>query len=329
MYGNMNNPLVSVIIPVYNVSPYIEECINSVISQTYTNLEVIIVNDSSTDDSIEKVYNIINSYDGEISFSVLNHEKNSGLSVARNTGLDAASGEYVSFIDSDDYIMPILFETLVSALLTEDESIAIMGCCFFSNKNINVEVYNDIKIIPPEEFAGEFLSAKTIGVAWAKLFQRHLFDFVRFREGRNGEDFLLMYDLYPIIEKMHLKTIILPNQLYYYRFRENSITTSKEKPYYNSMIRNLQEVFNGLKKEKHASVGVVEERYICYLYHCIVLLADNKSKKDYYRYCFKLWGVSNSSAKMKLPNKSDFKPFLLMKYLPFIYYYYRKIRVSH
>ena len=123
----MIDPLVSVIIPVYNVSPYVEECLKSVMDQTYKRLEVIIVDDCGTDDSMEKVERMLQDYAGEISFSILHHDCNRGLSAARNTGIDACHGDFISFIDSDDYVMPTLYETLVRAIQDEDDNVAILG----------------------------------------------------------------------------------------------------------------------------------------------------------------------------------------------------------
>ena len=93
-------PLVSVIIPVYQVSDYIERCLNSVMSQTYKNIECVLVDDVTKDDSVEKCERLIESYHGSMQFKILHHEVNRGLSAARNTGTDAATGEYIYFLDS-------------------------------------------------------------------------------------------------------------------------------------------------------------------------------------------------------------------------------------
>jgi glycosyltransferase involved in cell wall biosynthesis len=108
--------MVSVIVPVYQVSDYVERCIRSVMAQTYTDIECIIVDDATRDDSIDKCEALIKEYDGPIQFRIIHHEQNRGLSVARNTGFDAANGEYVYFLDSDDYITPDCIEKLVSVV---------------------------------------------------------------------------------------------------------------------------------------------------------------------------------------------------------------------
>ena len=103
---------VSVIIPVYNVSAYIERCVRSVMDQTYRDIECVIVDDCSPDDSITKCERLIKAYDGPISFSIVRHEKNKGVSAARNTGLKAATGDYVAYMDSDDAITEDCIEKL-------------------------------------------------------------------------------------------------------------------------------------------------------------------------------------------------------------------------
>ncbi len=110
----MNNPSVSVIIPVYNVEKYIERCMNSIISQTYTGgIECILIDDCTPDSSCAVVDKVISEYNGSIVFKLLYHETNRGQSTARNTGMQVATGDYIYFLDSDDYITPDCIETLV------------------------------------------------------------------------------------------------------------------------------------------------------------------------------------------------------------------------
>lgn len=101
---------ISIVVPVYNVSLYVERCVRSVMAQTYPVLECILVDDASPDDSIAKCEKLIAAYDGAISFVVLHHERNRGLSAARNTGTDAAQGDYIYYLDSDDEITPDCIE---------------------------------------------------------------------------------------------------------------------------------------------------------------------------------------------------------------------------
>ena len=140
----MIDPLVSVIIPVYNVSPYVEECLKSVMDQTYKRLEVIIVDDCGTDDSMEKVERMLQDYAGEISFSILHHDCNRGLSAARNTGSDACHGDFISFIDSDDAIAKDFYQKHL-AVFDKDTAVSVCGAHY---KRLKLESSEDVYIDP-------------------------------------------------------------------------------------------------------------------------------------------------------------------------------------
>ena len=112
---SINNRIkVSIIIPVYQVSNYVERCLKSVIGQTFTDFECIIVNDATRDDSIEKCERLIDGYDGPIRFRIIHHEVTRGLSAARNTGTTAAKGDYILYVDSDDVITKDCVEKLMA-----------------------------------------------------------------------------------------------------------------------------------------------------------------------------------------------------------------------
>ena len=118
---------------VNNVEKYVAECLNSVISQTYdhSKIECIIVNDCTTDDSMDIVYEIIKKYDGGMSFIICRHEHNEGLSAARNTGIEVAKGNYIFFIDSDDYIYPNSLELLLNASKIYGYSDMVVGNFYY------------------------------------------------------------------------------------------------------------------------------------------------------------------------------------------------------
>src|SRR5690606_8777138 len=114
--NRQNNPLVSVIVPVYNVEQYLDECLNSIRQQTYENIEIIVVEDCSTDDSL----NTLTKHLKDPRVKLIQHEKNSGLSAARNTGIDAAKGDYIMFADSDDLVHLSLIELCVKYAISND-----------------------------------------------------------------------------------------------------------------------------------------------------------------------------------------------------------------
>ena len=118
---------VSVIIPVYNVSDYVERCVRSVMDQTYRDIECVIVDDCSPDDSITKCERMIEAYEGPISFSIVRHEKNKGVSAARNTGLKASTGDYVAYMDSDDAITEDFIEKLARPIKRDSSIEMVIG----------------------------------------------------------------------------------------------------------------------------------------------------------------------------------------------------------
>lgn len=147
--------MISVIIPVYNVRDYLVTCLESVASQSYQELEVLLVDDCSTDDSVSVIQSFIDNYNGPIQFRLLRHEKNYGLSAARNTGLNAMTGDFVGFIDSDDYIKPDMYARLLEAMQSSME-VGIVSCRFDTDTDgvLTPVVANEeiLGLIPPDRF---------------------------------------------------------------------------------------------------------------------------------------------------------------------------------
>ena len=174
----MNPPLptVSIIVPVYNVAGYVGRCFDSIAAQTYQNLECIFVDDCGTDASMEVVCNRIADYRGNISFKIIRHEKNRGLSAARNTGVDAATGEYVYFLDSDDLITPDCIALLVDPL-RERKVDFVLGnytsggdrFCFIPIKE------SDGFILGNEEIRSRYLRGGWFMMVWNRLVNREFF----------------------------------------------------------------------------------------------------------------------------------------------------------
>ena len=142
MIKNKNAEKITIIIPVYNVEDYLKRCLNTVVAQSYKNLEIILVDDGSNDDSLI----ICKEFEAKDSRIRVFSQTNQGVSAARNTGLDAASGEYIAFVDSDDYIHLNMFERLYSLINNYNADLSacfIRGCW---NDNYNEPVRNDIEI---------------------------------------------------------------------------------------------------------------------------------------------------------------------------------------
>lgn len=220
-------PLVSVIVPVYNVLPFLREALDSVIHQTYQNLEIIIVDDGSNDGSGE----VCDEYLSDPRVIVI-HQENRGLSGARNTGLERMTGEYVAFMDSDDAFMPEMIEKMLDRIIQTDADITICGfhCCETTDRLDRFAARDQDKFSPgPEQIlsvseALNHLVSARIGwpVAWNKLYRKSLWNAIRFPDGCLYEDIQTMC---PLFEKC-TGIAAIPDPLMYYRVRENSITLS-------------------------------------------------------------------------------------------------------
>ena len=196
--------LVSVIVPVYNGEPYLEGCIDSIESQTYRNLEIIIINDGSTDRTDKVCAGLKEKY-GNIKVVSMNDK---GVSAARNAGMEAAKGEFITFVDADDRIKPDMLQILYDCI-TETES-DIAGCRFFIWRD-ETEWKQALKV-PPGVGAHRAYKTDTYvrkailqgnSRCWSKLYRRSTIGDIRFREGLSiGEDMLFLVDLLPFAEKI-------------------------------------------------------------------------------------------------------------------------------
>jgi glycosyltransferase involved in cell wall biosynthesis len=217
------NPLISIIVPVYKVEDYLEKCIKSILAQSLTNFELILIDDGSPD----KCGEICDSYADKDSRINVIHKKNEGLSSARNTGLDIAKGEYIGFIDSDDWIESNMYETLLALLVDNNADIAqcefIKSCdeegIVDNSDRKNIETFNNI------ESLRNLYNEKSIStvVSWNKLYRRSLFENVRFPKGKIHEDEFTTHKLLYKSKKL----VYTDKAFYYYRQNPNSIMNSK------------------------------------------------------------------------------------------------------
>lgn len=217
--------LVSVIVPVYNVAPYLREALDSVVNQTYKDLEIIIVDDGSTDGSAD----ICEEYADSDARIKLIKQPNKGLSGARNTGLEIATGDLVAFVDSDDSISPLFVELLVSAMISSDSPIGVCRCSIiYASGSMNGVAASSVfptisKGVYERADALRLLVEETMSVnVCNKLFRRELFSDVRFAEGHVYED---AYPCFKLFDKAE-RVVLVDESLYNYRRRPDSITAS-------------------------------------------------------------------------------------------------------
>lgn len=297
--------LISIIIPVYNVEEYLVQCLDSVCGQTYRNIEIIIVNDGSTDGSDE----IIKQYaqlDRRI--TVINKE-NGGLSEARNYGLDCATGDYIMFVDSDDYIGSTMVEYLVREIQKSDAQIAICGYELVDEKGRVLsawETFPEETIVTQKGFWEiHHKVAYVYGVvAWNKLYSRNIFSKLRYPVGKIHEDAFL---LHKVIHRAK-KIVCCPEKLYYYRQRYGSIMNNGRreagKEFFSLdalqafMIRLIFFVKREMFEEASYAFALAA-RQVINGYEMLLELSDSE-KKRLFRYHRKLIQIGNICRQFKI-----------------------------
>ena len=250
--------LITVILNVYNDSKFIDTCVPSIINQTYENLEIIIVNDGSTDDTLKKLKKY---KDKRIKIITT---KNQGLSLARNVGIDAATGKYLYFVDADDFVELDAIEYLYKLIKKYKTPIATTDVIDVSTTDFEkVERDEEITIIPDKEMIRGMLLEKIhrATTTWNKLYKRELFNNIRF-EPRIVNDIVVTHKLY-----LEAKKIVYSNQVKYYYYRHpDSIT--KRRPYERS-IDMIDAIFQRHIEIKKKYPDLIESEF------CVLLMIQD------------------------------------------------------
>ena len=244
----MTETLISVIVPVYNVEKYLEECINSIINQTYKNLEIILVDDGATDNS-GKMCDEFAKKDNRIKVI---HKNNGGLSDARNAGIEIATGEYIQFVDSDDYIDFDMIELLYKNAKKYDTDISMCSHYILTEEECTPEGTGELNIYNRVQVLKEILlDEKVRSYAWNKLFAKELFKEIRFPKGKVFEDILTIPKLFDKAKK-----VVLDDQpKYYYRQRKGSILHVQTKELRLSYINSALEIMNFIKEKEKSLIA--------------------------------------------------------------------------
>lgn len=292
--------MISVIIPIYNVERYLSKCIDSVLNQTYKELEIILVNDGSTD-SCPEICRRYEKFDSRI---VYISKSNEGLSAARNIGIERARGEYLFFLDSDDYIHPRILEYLLKSIIKfgADISVANYECVIEDIVPEAIEEEQFEKITGKEGCRRIFTQEGAwMTVAWGKLYRRDLFQQIRYPNGKIHEDEFITYRLL-----YYSDTIAVTNQkMLYYRQRNDSIMGKRM---YDSRHLNIAEAgletikfYKKLNEKELLSLAVEREIGLCKMLveeFAQVKSKENKKRALYiYRHVWKKyrrerkWGV--------------------------------------
>lgn len=245
----MAEELVSIVVPVYNVEEYLKHCVDTIVNQTYHNLEIFLVDDGSTDSS-GLMCDELAEMDSRIKVI---HKVNGGLSDARNVAIEIATGQYIAFIDSDDAIPPDAIEYLYQLVKKNDADIAIGNMLITSNKEeyaTNTESFlksfNNQEAVK-EMFYGDFYSTSASG----KLYKTSLFEGIRYPLKRVNED---LFTTYKVLDKSG-KVVVSDKIVYYYYHRVGSIMNSSFSEKRLDVVRALDQIENDIDLPKYDAVG--------------------------------------------------------------------------
>ena len=277
----IDNRMVSVIIPAYNVEQHVERCVYSVTKQTYRNLEIILVDDGSTDctgiicDKLAKKDNRI---------SVI-HKTNGGLSDVRNAGIDVSRGEYISFVDSDDYIASDMLEHMMNAMCETDISMVVVG---FWKQSGDAREYcgpTTERVVSSEEALKDiYIGHEIYPASWNKLYRRALFNNNRFAVGMINEDSEIITKL--LMECNRVALVSKP--LYIYMIREGSITQSSFSSKDYNGIKAYRTAVAVCKKRKKSLLPYARYYETSRIYNTYIELVTSDERMIKYRFLLRV-----------------------------------------
>ena len=318
-----SNPLVSIIIPIYNVENYLEQCIISVVHQTYKNLEIILVNDGSPDNSFE----ICKQWKRKDSRIKLINKDNGGLSDARNCGLRVSSGELVLFVDSDDWISINMVENMVNEMIQNDVDLVV--CDFirvfpdgFMEKN-NKQDFPP-KVVSVDEFLKLVLEDKVVtNHTWRRLYKKKYIPKDVFPKNRNFEDIFST----PKFVKNISKVLIVNDAYYYYRFNDNSIVNNLNyknvKDHFDALLTSNSIVMNSYPSlAPYVQKALPRQLKVIFRDAKKVIPQDNEIKNLIQDIKFSL----KSYSIFKTASRKDFFDLLELKYFNNLHYYFKKLK---
>lgn len=319
--------LISIVVPVYNVEAFLEKCVDSLISQTYQDLEIILVDDGSTDSSGQ----LCDQLKGKDPRIVVVHKENGGLSSARNAGIAVARGEYLGFVDSDDFVEPDMYETMLNAATRHGKDIV---CC-----GREIDIYgswtkqefclDEEKVYDRESAVEAMLYLQEMDVsACDKLYARHIFDKIAYPEGKISEDAAIIFD---ILNKAN-GIVHVGKPFYHYIFRKNSISKSgySERKFdiYSNMVTAIEFI-----RKNYPHLEKACKVYVCTCVSAAVeLLREDKDAKkrfpEHYTAFMQMfnYGVAATLVSKKIPTRTRFKILLVKLHLHTVYYKLQSLR---
>ena len=275
-----NKILISIIVPVYNVEKYIDKCLKSLVNQTLKNIEIIVVNDGSKD----KTQNIVERYKKENSNIILINPTNKGVAAARNIGLKIANGEYIGFVDSDDYVDKNMFKNMYN--LAKKNNYDCVQCNFFYTDYNKKIIGNKFCM---EKFEVKKYMVNFFPVIWDKIYKKNILKNICFKEGVFAEDVEFLYKVIPNINSMGY--IEKPLYYYYQRFDSESRMFDKRIFDYIENWNGIIEYYKNLNLYNKFKLEL-EYCYVRYLYATFISRAATLKNKEDYKNAYNLAKVN-------------------------------------
>lgn len=287
---------ISIVVPIYNVEKYIRKSVDSLLKQTYKNIEIILVDDGSPDRCGE----ICDEYATTDNRVIVIHKKNGGLSDARNAGIEIACGQYISFIDSDDYVAPHYCEILYKHLKENSADISICSFqSFYEGEDCQEKISDDVEVMDSNLALKSLYNnvegyGQSMHVAWGKLYKKELFNIIKYPVGKINEDEFVIHHLYGMANKVVLNKSIL----YYYLQRDNSIMGQ---PFSEKRFDSLEALMDRIIYFQNRGLKELKQK-TCMQYNYFIrdnyyLIKDKKLRKklksyylpvSYFKGCFNL-----------------------------------------
>lgn len=269
--------LVSVLVAVYNGEDCLDKCIESILSQTYTNVEIIFVDDGSTDSSPQ----ILDQYAEKDARIKVIHKPNGGLADARNAGIQASTGRYISFIDMDDWMEPDMISIMLDNMLEHEAQIVICSYSRDYKRCVPFHVVDEKEVSTGKEALGKILDSSLESFAWNKLYDRTLFDRFLFPKAVSYEDIAIMYRLVEAASKV----VAIPDVLYHYVHRKSSIVATRKLKDLFMRIHSEIERYQYVMKRGYSEYGEAALLTLLNSYRPLMVasvFATHKERKKYY-----------------------------------------------
>ena len=265
--------LISIIVPIYNVEKYLNKCIESIVNQTYENIEIILIDDGSNDNSGI----ICDEYAKKDNRIIVVHKENGGVSSARNKGLKIAKGEWISFVDADDWIEQTFCQTLLNKVTQEQADIAVCGYNRITDNRIEkINANNQEVFLNSNEYLVKSLNPQTgFGFCHMKLIKKEVLKSISFNERIEvGEDALFNIQLSTYIKK----AVFLKQPLYNYRINNQSVVKRYDENYANKYLKSMkiieEYIWQEYNEENEENIEIKQNYYNFVAYHIMLIIVN-------------------------------------------------------